>query len=128
LLLKKTKSDLLPEVMPGLLADARDAGLDTSFAYIVGLDPTRDMEPFLSALLPQVTLFPSLQVFQAHTPLMDGLRTPEADELRYFLNARRIVESVMSDVASNLVPESWRCYRSLWYESYAGQPLVGPRR
>ncbi|WP_163511404.1 hypothetical protein [Fodinicola acaciae] len=128
LILKKTKADLLPELMPALLADAREAGLDTSFTYIVGLDSTKDMEPFLSAMLPQVTLFPSLQVFQAHTPVMDGLHTPEADEFSYFLNARRIVESVMVDAANNLVPEPWRCYRSLWYESYAGQPLEGPRR
>ncbi|WP_163507691.1 hypothetical protein [Fodinicola acaciae] len=128
LLLKNTKADLMPELMPALLADARQAGLDTSFTYIVGLDATKDMEPFLSAMLPQVTLFPSLQVFQSHTPVMDGLRTSEADELRYFLNARRIVESIMTDVASDLAPESWRCYRSLWYESYAGLPLVGPRR
>lgn len=128
LLLKKTKADLQPELMPALLADARQAGLDTSFTYIVGLDSTRDMEPFLSAMLPQVTLFPSLQVFQAHTPVMDRLHTPEADELRYFLNTRRIVESVMADADSSLAPESWRCYRSLWYETYAGKPLVGPRR
>ncbi|WP_266637030.1 hypothetical protein OG585_48065 (plasmid) [Streptomyces sp. NBC_01340] len=36
-LIKATKADLRPEQMPDLLTRAREAGLDTSYTYIVGL-------------------------------------------------------------------------------------------
>lgn len=128
LLLKDTKADLSPEAMPDLLADARAAGLDTSFTYIVGLDAPADMEWFFRAMLPQVTLFPSIQVMQSHSPVNDHLAHPDAAELAYFLDARRLVEDIMGGLASPLLPEPWRCYRSLWSETYAGQPLPGARR
>lgn len=128
LLLKNTKADLLPERMPALLAEARAAGLETSFTYIVGLDSMRDMESFLRSMLPRVTIFPSIQVFQPHTPLMGQVGTPEASDLSYFLRARRLIEGIMAEVGSGLVPEPWRCYRSLWYDNYAGRALTGSRR
>jgi hypothetical protein len=125
-LLKESKASLRPEEMPALLARARAAGLDTSFTYVVGLDPYAEMRNFLRTLLPQVTVFPSVQVYQAHTPLMDVLRAPDAVDLSYYLRIRREVEERCS--VRGLVPERWRCYRPLWYTTYAGTPLMGPSR
>lgn len=128
LLLKDTKADLSPEAMPDLLANARAAGLDTSFTYTIGSDEPADMECFFRAMLPHVTLFPSIQVLQSHVPVTDDLTHPGAVDLTYFLDARRTVEDTMCSLGSALVPEPWRCYRSLWYETYAGKPLAGARR
>jgi hypothetical protein len=125
LLLKSSKASLLPEQMPDLLARAKTAGLQTSFTYIVGLDPFDVMVDFLSELLPHVTVFPSIQIYQAHTPLMDVLRSPDAGDLEYYLRARAHIERLTA--ARGLVPEPWRCYRSLWYSTYAGARLTGPR-
>ncbi|MEQ4206444.1 hypothetical protein [Actinopolymorpha sp. B9G3] len=126
ILLKESKASLRPEEMPALLARARAAGLDTSFTYVVGLDPYVEMREFLLLLLPQVTVFPSIQVYQSHTPLMDVLRSPDATDLSYYLRIRREVEDRCS--VRGLVPERWRCYRPLWYTTYAGLPLTGPSR
>lgn len=125
LLLKSSKASLRPEQMPDLLARAKAAGLQTSFTYIVGLDPFDEMVDFLSELLPHVTVFPSIQIYQAHTPLMDVLRSPDAGDLEYYLRARTHIERLTA--ARGLVPERWRCYRSLWYSTYAGARLTGPR-
>jgi len=128
MLLKSSKASLRPDEMPDLLARARAAGLDTSFTYIVGLDPYDEMRRFLRSLLPHVTVFPSIQVYQAHTPLMELLRTPEAEDLSYYVRIRRDVEVFARRLGSRLVPERWRCYRPLWYSTYAGRPLSDPCR
>ena len=126
-LLKASKASLRPDEMPDLLARARSAGLDTSFTYVVGLDPYDDMREFLGRLLPESTVFPSVQIYQSHTTLMDLLRTPEAGgDLSYYLRIRQELEQ--RGMARELVPERWRCYRPLWYTSFAGRPLSGPCR
>ncbi|REF36572.1 hypothetical protein [Thermasporomyces composti] len=126
ILLKTSKASLRPEQMPDLLARARGAGLDTSFTYIVGLDPYEQMRDFLRELLPHVTVFPSVQVYQSHTALMDLLRAPGADDLGYYVRIRRDLEECAAPLG--LVPERWRCYRPLWYTTFAGAALTGPCR
>jgi hypothetical protein len=126
ILLKTSKASLRPEQMPELLARARAAGLDTSFTYIVGLDPYEQTRDFLRHLLPHVTVFPSVQVYQSHTALMDLLRAPGADDLTYYLRVRRDLEECAAPLG--LVPERWRCYRPLWYTTFAGARLTGPCR
>ncbi|WP_202805890.1 hypothetical protein [Actinopolymorpha alba] len=125
-LLKASKASLLPREMPGLLARARAAGLETSFTYVAGLDAYDEMRDFLSTLLPEVTVFPSVQVYQSHTTLMDLLRAPEAEDLSYYLRIRRDLEELAAP--RGLVPERWRCYRPLWYTTFAGAPLTSPCR
>lgn len=121
MMLKSTKADLVPGAMPGLLARARRAGLETSYTYIVGLDPLPEMVRGVTALAEQVSAFPNFQVFQAHNVLMAGLRTAGAESLDFYLAARAAIETVMRP--TGLVPVGWECYRPLWYFTYAGQAL-----
>lgn len=125
-LLKSSKASLRPQEMPALLARARAAGLDTSFTYVVGLDPYAQMRAFLAELLAEATVFPSVQVYQSHTTLMDVFRHAEADDLTYYLRIRRDLEELCA--GRELVPERWRCYRPLWYTTFAGRPLTTPPR
>ncbi|MET9019471.1 hypothetical protein ABZV93_05785 [Actinopolymorpha sp. NPDC004070] len=124
-LLKASKASLTPEEMPGLPARVRAAGLQTSFTYVVGLDPYPLMRGFLRTLLPHCTVFSSVQVYQSHT-LVDLLRAEDAGELAYYLDIRRDIERAAAP--RGLVPERWRCYRPLCYSTYAGRPLTGPCR
>jgi hypothetical protein len=125
-LLKSTKASLAPDEMPDLLARARTAGLDTSFTYVVGLDPFDEMREFLRRLVPEVTVFPSVQVYQPHTTLMDLLRATDADSLTYYLATRYEMERLCGP--RRLVPERWRGYRPLWYTTFAGTQLTSPCR
>ncbi|MCX4461164.1 hypothetical protein OG585_47170 (plasmid) [Streptomyces sp. NBC_01340] len=124
-MLKDTKASLLPEEMPDLLARARSCGLETSYTYIVGLDPLPDLVGGIQAMAEVCTRFPNFQVFQAHTPMMAGLRTAGAETLGYYLSARQAIETVMAP--TGLRPVGWECYRPLWYFTYAGQELLDGR-
>lgn len=124
LLLKESKTRLSTEHMPDLLARAQRAGLSTSFTYIVGLDPLADLRTGIAHLSEHVTEFPNFQVYQAHNRIMAGLRTPGADSLEFYLQARSEIETCLR--ATELRPKVWECYRPLWYFAYAGEPLVTP--
>jgi hypothetical protein len=125
LMLKSSKADLAAAEIPGLLRRARRAGLDTSFNYVVGLDPLTAVVEHVRGLAPHVSVFPNVQVFQAHTRFMESLRTADGADLVFYLRARRELERIFAPLG--LRPESWRNYRPLWYFEYAGTPLTGPR-
>jgi hypothetical protein len=123
LMLKASKATLGYADMPGLLRRARRAGLDTSFTYIVGLDPLDELRAGVEALAVEVTEFPNFQVYQAHNAIMAGLRTPGANDLAFYLQARAEIERILGP--GGLRPTAWECYRPLWYFTFAGERLVG---
>jgi hypothetical protein len=122
LLLKASKARLAYAQMPTLLRRARDAGLGTSFTYIVGLDPMADLRTGIAELCEHVTEFPNFQVYQAHNAIMAGLRTARAADLEFYLQARMEIEQLLGESA--LRPQAWECYRPLWYFTFAGESLV----
>lgn len=125
LMLKASKAALSYPQMPDLLARAARTGLGTSFTYIVGLDPLEELRSGVAALTKHVTDFPNFQVYQAHNTIMAGLRVPGADDLEFYLRARREIERIT--VPTGLRPQAWECYRPLWYFTFAGEALVGAR-
>ena len=122
LLLKASKASLGHRRMPDVLRRAQAHGLGTSFTYIVGLDPLDEMRRGVADLMPYVSEFPGFQIYQAHNRIMSHLRVPGADELDFYLEARHVLEEVMSD--SGLRPRAWQCYRSLWYYTFADEELL----
>jgi hypothetical protein len=124
LLLKASKANLATADMPGVLARARSAGLDTSYTYIVGLDRMPDLTAGVTALTAEITDFPNFQVYQAHNSIMAGLRTQGAADLDYYLHARRTIEAIMTP--TGLRPQAWECYRPLWYFGFGDETLVHP--
>ncbi len=122
LLLKASKARVGFSEMPSLLQRARQAGLGTSFTYIVGLDPLDDLRTGVTALAEHVTEFPNFQVYQAHNSIMEGLRVPTRQPLEFCLQARREIEDILAP--SGTRPATWECYRPLWYFTFAGERLV----
>lgn len=125
LMLKASKAVLTAVRMPDLLARAREAGLDTSFTYIVGLDSLDKISVGVARLMRHVTEFPNFQVYQAHNSIMAGLRVVGADCLEFSLQARRDIERIVGP--SGLRPQPWECYRPLWYFTFAGVPSPARR-
>jgi hypothetical protein len=125
LLLKASKARLERADMPDVLRRARRVGLDTSFTYVVGLDPLAELHDGVGALGEHVTEFPNFQVYQAHNTIMSGLRTPGAEHLEFYLRARAEIEQILGP--SGLRPRAWECYRPLWYFTFAGERLVQAR-
>ncbi len=118
-LMKRVKSSLSLEEGRVILGEAKALGADTSFLYIVGLDPLEKMQDELPKYREVITRFPNAQIFQVYTPTQMHLRDPEAYNLDYFLRARLIFE----DVYPELTPDRYSNYRGLWYSSYRGEDL-----
>jgi len=125
LLLKDTKASLTLSDACRILDDCGQLGIMGDFTYVVGLDPLTDTVAGLTRLTGFVTTFPRIQVFQAHNSYMRAAAAAEATDLRYYLRVRQAVEPLMA--ARGLKPTSWENYRPLWYSSFAGGPVPGPR-
>lgn len=126
LLLKASKAQLRLPQMPAVLGQARAAGLDASYTYIVGLDGLPELEDGVGRLQPHINEFPNFQVYQAHNAIMAGLRAGGADRVAFYLEARRVIEAVVGP--SGLRPSGWECYRPLWYTTFGGEVLAGAAR
>ncbi len=83
------------------------------------------MRAWLLPLAEQTTMWPSLAILPAETPVDDSQHVAAPDErLDFFLEARSLLEQIFAP--TELRPEPWRCYRGLWYRQHAGEPLAGP--
>lgn len=113
------------ERLSEILAAAREAGHRTSFTYTVGSEPLDEMRAWLLPLAEQTTMWPSLTILPAETPVDDSQHVAAPDErLDFFLEARRLLEQIFAP--TQLRPQPWRCYRGLWYRQHAGEHLDGP--
>ena len=114
-----------PEQLAETLAAAREAGHRTSFSYTVGAEPLDEMRARLLPLAEQTTVWPSLTILPAESPVDDSQHIAAPDErLDFFLEARSLLEQIFAP--TELRPEPWRCYRGLWYRQHAGEALEGP--
>jgi hypothetical protein len=118
-ILKDTKADLTPDAAVEVLKSARSAGVDTGVTMIVGLDPIDTTADWLARAAPHLTDFPNLQIYQAHSPLMEIFRQPGSDTVAFMLAARRRLESVGIEAR----PVWWQNFRPLWYRHYAAERL-----
>lgn len=121
-ILKDSKASLTPEMMPGILASAKRAGLDTSFTYIVGLDRLDIMDEHVGQMAPHLTRFPNFQVYQPHDPIMELYTATGADQIEYYLTARKKLERIFKD--AGLRPEGYSNYRPFWYFEFADESLI----
>ncbi|RRR95785.1 hypothetical protein [Glycomyces terrestris] len=113
------------ERLSEILSAAREAGHRTSFTYTVGSEPLDEMRAWLLPLAEQTTMWPSLTILPAETPVDDSQHIAAPDErLDFFLEARRLLEQIFAP--TQLRPQPWRCYRGLWYRQHAGEHLDGP--
>ena len=119
MLMKRTKSSLTLDDAVELMGTAKDAGADTSYLYIAGLDPLDDMEREMPRFNDVLTRMPNIQIFQAYTPDQLPILQPDAQRLDYFLQAREIAESAYPE----LRPIPALNFRSLWYTAYRGMML-----
>ncbi|WP_335991186.1 hypothetical protein [Glycomyces sp. MUSA5-2] len=113
------------ERLSEILSAAREAGHRTSFTYTVGSEPLDEMRAWLLPLAEQTTMWPSLTILPAESPVDDSQHIAAPDErLDFFLEARRLLEQIFAP--TQLRPQPWRCYRGLWYRQHAGEHIEGP--
>ncbi len=123
--LKPAKRELSLNQIKDLLWDYKNNGFQTSFLYILGLDPLESIEQNFSKFKNVLTRFPIINVFQNYVPEHEKLRHKEARTIEYYLKARKIIEKIFID--TNLRPRSWENYRGLWYLTFGDEKFESIR-
>jgi len=111
----------IPQIIQ-TLSWALENGFETTFAYIVGIDPLKDVFEWVARLRQYVNRFPIVNIYQIQHPDQKRIMTPEAYNLDYFLKARRIFESIF--IQTSLRPHNWENYRSLWTHWFGNEFLI----
>ncbi|MBI5184105.1 MAG: hypothetical protein HZA01_00015 [Nitrospinae bacterium] len=100
---------------------ANELGVITAYSYIVGLEKFCGLRKEFLAINQLLTGFPVFNIFQPHTTDAHFLRCKGADDITFYLEARRFFEEIIDN--DSIVPRRWQNYRSLWYTTYKGKDL-----
>ena len=100
---------------------AKSLGIETTFAYIAGVDDLSTMADNFAYFSPVCTRFPIVNIFQIQTNLQAQALHPSANNLEYYIQARLTIEDAFSQ--SNLRPRRWENYRPLWYRTFGNELL-----
>ncbi|MBN2564725.1 MAG: hypothetical protein JXB46_03350 [Candidatus Eisenbacteria bacterium] len=124
-LLHRLKHSLSLGEIRRIMGDCLDLGIEVNYTYIVGLEPIEFFIPHMIEFMGYTSKFPTINLLQLHQQHDSGLRDQSARSLDYYFEARQQIESLYRDTP--LRPQAWEDYRSLWYLSFAGETVDGPR-
>lgn len=116
-ILKKMKANISITNYAKMMDNSLRRGFTVNYIYILGLDKLKVFEQYSTLLSKHLNYFPLINLFQPHCLEHDFLKSSDANTLDYYLKARLFLEKVYS--ASQMRPQSWECYRPLWYFSFA---------
>lgn len=118
--LRSSKSTFTLDQIKHVMHMSIKYGYRTNFTYILGLDSLYDLKVGLKVLRQYVNSFPIFNVFQEHV-YQKGLRNHEANDIEYYLKARRLIEKIFE--SSCFKPNTWEVCRTLWYTTFNGTEL-----
>ena len=104
------------------LQRAKEKEIQTTYAYIAGIDELEIMERGAERLMDTITRFPIVNIYQVQTLGQIRVMTPSAKTLEYYLHSRKIFERIFKE--TNFKPRRWENYRPLWYDLFKGLPLT----
>ncbi|MBR3228774.1 hypothetical protein IKF67_00860 [Candidatus Saccharibacteria bacterium] len=119
--LSKIKSDLNLEDFYVSMSVAKSYGIETTFAYIVGVDDLCTVANQFNYFFSVCTRFPIINIFQIQTNLQAQALHNDARSLEYYIKARLIIEDVFFE--SDMRPRRWENYRPLWYREFSNEFL-----
>jgi len=119
--LAKSKSLMTIDTARNTLLLAKQKGIETTFAYIAGIDSVSEMKKGFEILKDSITRFPVINIYQIQTPGQLSIMDQEAKELEYYVKSRKIIENVFE--GTDLTPKKWENYRPLWYKTFKNEPL-----
>ncbi len=120
-LVKRKSNYSIPQIIQ-TLSWALESGFETTFAYIVGLDPLKDVFEWVNKLRQCINRFPIVNIYQIQHPDQNRIVASGADKLDYFLKTRKIFESIF--LPTLLRPHNWENYRSLWTHWFGNEFLI----
>jgi len=120
-LLAKTKSLITLDTARDTLLKAKERGMNTTMAYISGIDSIEDMVEGFNQIKDSFTRFPVINIYQIQTSDQAKIIHDEASQLEYYIKSRKLLEEVFAD--NNFKPKRWENYRPLWYQYYGNEKL-----
>jgi len=119
-ILRKRKSLELNRISE-LMKKSIEQGINTNFSYIVGLDSFDSFNENMLVLKNYINVFPIISLFQTDKERIK-YKHKEALNIEYYLNCRKYIEEIFRD--TNLLPNSWNNYRSLWRTCYNDKSII----
>ncbi|MGB7957995.1 MAG: hypothetical protein WCF77_04120 [Minisyncoccia bacterium] len=120
-ILNKRKAAVTPADAKRTLMEAKDMGIETTFAYIAGIDDLGSLGEGFSDLKESISRFPVVNIYQVQTPGQIAAMHPDAKKLEYYAKARKLIEGALGD--TELEPRRWENFRPLWYETFGKKQL-----
>ena len=120
-LLAKTKSLITIDYAKNTLDHAKERGIETTIAYISGIDPVFDMGEGFLKMKDSLTRFPVINIYQIQTKGQAVALEKSAKSLEYFAQSRVVLEDIFSD--TDMRPRRWENYRPLWYRYFGNDEL-----
>lgn len=121
-LLTKLKSNISLEYAKDTLKRAQNHGIKTSLSYIAGIESLVEVEKGFKYFKDVLSSFPIINIYQIQTTEQAAQLDNTAENLEYYINARKIIENIFID--TNLRPKRWENYRPLWYSSFKKEKLL----
>ncbi len=119
--LSKAKSDLSLDDFYMSMSVAKSYGIETTFAYIAGVDDLSAITENFNRFFNVCTRFPVVNIFQIQTNLQAQALHDDAKTLEYYIQARLIIEKIFKN--STMRPRRWENYRPLWYREFGDECL-----
>lgn len=119
--LSHIKSSLSLEDFYAAMSVAKSYGVETTFAYVAGVDGLRDLTESFEYFANVCTRFPVVNIFQIQTALQAQALNEEAKTLEFYVRARIEIEKVFKETDSR--PRRWENYRPLWYREFGNERL-----
>ena len=120
-LMKPIKSNVTLDLGRDVLRRCKERGFNTTFLYILGLDPLDIISKETAKYLPLLTRFPVINLFQPYVKEHILLRDESANRLEYYLRVRKEMEKLF--MSTDLRPRSWENYRPLWYTKFGEEDI-----
>ena len=124
-ILKNHKERMTLDEAKELLGYAKENGIHTQFSYVLGLETLDVVVEKMKEFEPYVSRLPVINIFQPHSPESAELLHTKAEELEYFLEARKELECIFDP--EDYRPRPWENYRSPWYLKYGNRDLTDKR-
>ena len=124
-LLKPVKRDFELSDIINLMDYAMTKSVNVNFAYVLGLESLDIVQQYFKMMADHINVFPIVNILQIHKGQSISLRTDGADDVRFYLEARKKIEEIFYNTP--LRPEVWNNFRSLWTLKFANEELTGVR-
>lgn len=123
--LRDKKSIMTVESAFKLMDFAKSLGHCINFSYVLGLESLFTVEKYFSFAKRFINRFPIVNTIQLHKYHSASLLTPEAVNIEYFFEARKLIERIF--INTDMRPKEWENYRSLWFLKFANEKLISIR-